>query len=131
MKSKYSTDAVAAFKKCYENTTSHKKYGLIKEQSLVANFWKFFGQKKIKIYSTRSETKAAVAERAIRSLKNIIYRSMEANGHEYLVKKGSFLNTMNSRLNRSTGKAPKEVKNKDFLPIFNKKSDQTIQKISV
>ena len=27
---------------------------------------------------------------------------------------------MNSRVNRSTGKAPKEVKNKDFLSIFYK-----------
>ena len=45
---------------------------------------------------------------------------MEENGHKYFVKMGSFLNTMNSRVNRSTGKAPKEVKNKDFLSIFYK-----------
>ena len=68
--------------------------------------------------STRSETKAAVAERAIRSLKNIIYRFIEENGHKYLVKMSSFLNTMNSRVRISTGKAPKEVKNEEFLSFF-------------
>ena len=43
---------------------------------------------------------------------------MEENGHEYLVKMSSFLNTMNSRVNRSTGRALKEVKNTDFLSLF-------------
>ena len=81
-------------------------------------FRKFCRQKKIKIYSTRSETKAAVAERAIRSLKIIIYRFMEENGYKYLVKMSSFLKTMNSRVNRSTCKAPKEVKNEDILSFF-------------
>ena len=55
---------------------------------------KFCGKKKIKIYSTISETKAAVAERAIRSLKNIIYCFMEENGYKYLAKMSYFLNTM-------------------------------------
>ena len=85
----------------------------------------------MKIYSMRSETKAAVAERAIRSLKIIIYRFMEENGHKYLVKMGSFLNTMNSRINRSTGKAPKEAKKQRLFINFLQKSDQTIQKTSV
>ena len=54
---------------------------------------------------------------------------MEENGYKYLLKMSSFLNTMNGRVNTSTGKAPKEVKNKDFLSIFFFiKSDQSIQK---
>ena len=40
-------------------------------------FRKFCTDKKIKIYSTRSETKAAVAERAVKSLKNFIYCYIE------------------------------------------------------
>ena len=72
----------------------------------------------IKIYSTRSEKKAAIAERAIRSLKNIIYRYMEENGDKYVHKMDSFVNTMNTRVNRSVGKSPKNVKNSDFLSIF-------------
>ena len=65
----------------------------------------------------RREIKAAVAERAIRSLKNIIYRYTEENGHKYLVKMSKFLNTRNRTRKRSTGKALKEVK-KYFLSFF-------------
>ena len=79
MKSKNSTVAVAAFKKWYEKTISHKNHGLIKEQGLVANFGKFVDKRKLK-FIQRELNKAAVAERAIRSLKNIIYRFMEENG---------------------------------------------------
>ena len=45
-------------------------------------FRKFCMDKKIKIYSTRSETKAAVAERAIKSLKTLfiaIWKKMVTN----------------------------------------------------
>ena len=126
MKSKYSTDAVAAFKKMLRKNNIPQKVWVDQGTEFGGEFRKFCGEKKIKIYSTRSETKAAVAERAIRSLKNIIYRFMEENGHKYLVKMGSFLNTMNSRVNRSTGKAPKEVKTKTFYQFFTKiRSDNT------
>ena len=43
---------------------------------------------------------------------------MEENGDEYIGKLDSFLKTMNTRVNRSTGKAPKSVTNKDLLSIF-------------
>ena len=127
MKSNYSTDAVAAFKKMLRKNNIRQKVCVDQGTEFGGEFRKFCGQKKIKIYSTRSETKATVAERAIRSLKNIIYRCMEENGHKYLVKMVSFLNTMNCRVNRSTGKAPKEVKNKDFfINFFTKiRSDNT------
>ena len=78
----------------------------------------FCKSRDIKIYSTRSETKAAVAERAIRSLQNIIYRYMEENGDKYVHKVDSFVNTMNTRVNRSIGKSPKNVKNSDFFCHF-------------
>ena len=41
MKSKYSTDAVAAFKKMLSKKVFQQKYGLIREQSLVVSFEKF------------------------------------------------------------------------------------------
>ena len=81
-------------------------------------FRKFCTDKKIKFYSTRSEKKTAVAERAIKSLKNIIYRYLEENGDKYMRKKDSFLKTMNTRVNRSTVKALKNVTNKDFCQFF-------------
>ena len=43
---------------------------------------------------------------------------MEENDDKYMTKKDSFLKTMNTRVNRSTGKAPKNVTNQDFLSIF-------------
>ena len=126
-----STDAVAAFKKMLRKNNIPQKVWVDQGTEFGGEFWKLCSQKKIKIYSTRSETIAALAERAIRSLKNIIYH-FEENGYKYLAKISSFLNTMNSRVNRSTGKAPKEVKNKYFSSIFFlQKSDQSKQKTSV
>ena len=118
MKSKYSTDAVVAFKKMLRKKSMPAKVWVDQGTEFSGEFRKFCMDKKIKIYSTRSETKAAVAERAIKSLKNSIYRYMEENGDKYMRKMDSFVKTMNTRVNRSTGKAPKKVTNKDFLSIF-------------
>ena len=43
---------------------------------------------------------------------------MEENVDKKMRKNDSFLKTMNTRDNRSTGKAPKNVTKKDFLSIF-------------
>ena len=105
MKSKYSTDAVVAFKKMLRKRSMPTKVWVDQGTEFSGQFRQFCTDKKIKIYSTRSETKAVVAERAIKSLKNIIYRYMEENGDKYMRKMDSFLKTMNTRVNRSTGKA--------------------------
>ena len=118
MKSKYSTDAVVAFKRMLRKKSMPAKVWVDQGTEFSGEFRKFCMDKKIKIYSTRSEKKAAVAERAIKSLENIIYRYMEENGDKYMRKMDSFVKTINTRVNRSTGKAPKNVTNKDFLSIF-------------
>ena len=64
-----------------------------------------------------SETKAAFAERTIRSLKNILYRYMEDNGYKYIHKLTQFITTLNSRRNCSIDLIPKNVKSSDFLSI--------------
>ena len=120
MKSKYASDAVAAFKKILRKNTKPDRVWVDQGTEFGGEFKKFCKSRDIKIYSTRSETKAAVAERAIRSLKNIICRYMEENGDKYVHKMDSFVNTMNTRVNRSIGKSPKNVKNSDFLSIFYK-----------
>ena len=120
MKSKYASDAVAAFKKMLRKNTKPDKVWVDQGTEFGGEFKKFCKSRDIKIYSTRSETKAAVAERAIRSLKNIFYCYMEENGDKYVQKMDSFVNTMNTRVNRSIGKSPKNVKNSDFLSIFYK-----------
>ena len=80
MKSKNSTDAVAAFKKMLRKNNIPQRVWVDQRTEFGGEIRKFCRQKKIKNYSTRSETKAAVAERAIRSIKNIIYRFMEGSG---------------------------------------------------
>ena len=64
-----------------------------------------------------SETKAAFAERTIRSLKNILYRYIEDYGYKYFHKLPQFIGTMNSRNNRSIDMKPNHVKNSDFMSI--------------
>ena len=68
-----------------------------------------------------SETKAAFAERTIRSLKNILYRYMEDNGYNYFHKLTQFVTTLNSRKNCSIDLTPKNVKNSDFLSFLHTK----------
>ena len=65
-----------------------------------------------------SETKAAFAERTIRSLKNIPYSNMEGNGYKYVHKLTHFVTTLRSRRNFSIDLIPKKVKNSDFLSIL-------------
>ena len=108
MMSKYSTDAVVAFKKMLRKKNMAAKVWVDQGTEFSGEFRKFCTDKKIKIYSTRIETKAALAERAIKSLKYIIYRYIEENGDKYMSKMDYFLKTMNTRVNRSTGKAPKK-----------------------
>ena len=65
-----------------------------------------------------SETKAAFAERTIRSLKIILYGYMEDNGYKYIHKLTQFVLTINSRRKCSIDMIPKNVKCSDFLSIL-------------
>ena len=56
-KSKNSTDDVEAFKKMLRKNNIPKKVWVDQRTEFGGEFRKFCGQKKIKIYSTRSETK--------------------------------------------------------------------------
>ena len=79
---------------------------------------KFCSAEGIEIYSAMNETKAAFAERTIRSLKNILYRYMEDYGHKYIHILPQLFATMNSRSNRSIDMKPNNVKNSDFMSIL-------------
>ena len=93
MKSKYVSDAVTAFR-------------LINVLSLENNS-KIFAKVKTSKSTLQDVKQAVVAGRAIRSLKNIIYRYMEEKGDNYIHQMDSFVSTMNTRVNRSIGKPPK------------------------
>ena len=75
-----------------------------------------------------SETKAAFAERTIRSLKNILYRYMEDYGYKYMHKLPQFVATLNSRRNSSIDMRPNTVKNCDFMSILYSKTLREIKK---
>ena len=94
-----------------------KKNWVDKGTEFAGEFKKLCKAEGIQIYSTMSETKAAFAERTIRSLKNILYRYMEDNGYKYIHKLNQFVTTLNSRRNCSTELIPKNVKNSNFLSI--------------
>ena len=64
-------------------TTKRKrpqKIWVPKRKEFSGEFKNFGNREGIQIYSTTSETKAAFAERAIRSLKNVLYRYIEDYG---------------------------------------------------
>ena len=61
-----------------------KKIWVDQVTEFAGEFKKFCSAEGIEIYSTMSETKAAFAERTIRSLKNILYRHMEDYGFKYI-----------------------------------------------
>ena len=84
----------------------------------AAEFKKFCSGEGKKIYSTISETKAAFPERAVRSLKNILYRYMEDYGYRYIHKLPQFIATMNSGNNRSIDMKPKHVMISDSMSIL-------------
>ena len=65
-----------------------------------------------------SETKAAFAERTIRSLKTIRYRYMEHFAYKYIHKLPQFITALNSRGNSSIDMRPSTVKNCDFMSII-------------
>ena len=75
-----------------------------------------------------SETKAAFAERTIRSLKNILYRFMKDFGHKYVQKPPLFIITLNSRRNSSIDMRPNTVKNCDFMSILYRKPLRAFKK---
>ena len=74
------------------------------------------------------ETKAAFAERTIRSLKNILYRYMEDNGYKYIHKLTQIVTTLNSRRNCSIDLIPNNVKNSDFVSILYSKTLREFKK---
>ena len=65
-----------------------------------------------------SKSKAAFAERTIRSLKNIFYRYMEDFVYKYVHKLPQIITALNSRRNSSTDMRPNTVKNCDFMSIL-------------
>ena len=84
MKRKDSKENFRAFLTMVTKKNRPKKVWLDKGREFAGEFEKFCKAEGIQIYTTMSKTKAAVAERTIRSLKNILYRYMKDNGYKYI-----------------------------------------------
>ena len=118
MKTKDSQETVKPFSSMITERNRPKKIWVDKGTEFAGAFKKFCTAEGIQVYSIMSETKAAFAERTIRSLKNIFYRYMEDFGCKYIHKLPQFIVTLNSRRNSSIDKRPNTVKNCDFMSIL-------------
>ena len=82
MKTKDSKENVRASLTTITKNNRAKKIWIDKGTGFAGQIKNLCKAKGIQIYSTMSETKAAFAERTIRSLKNILYRYMGDNGYK-------------------------------------------------
>ena len=118
MKTKDSKETVKTFSKMITRNSRPKKFWVDRGTEFAGEFKKVCSAEGMEIYSTMSETKAAVAERTIRSLENILCRYMEDYGYNYIHKLPQFIETLNSRNNRSIDMKPNPVKSSDFMSIL-------------
>ena len=109
MKSKDSRETVKTFSKMITKKNSSKKFWVYHETEFAGEFKRFCGAEEIEYYSTMSGTKAAFAERTIRSLKIFLYRYMEDYVCKYINKLPHSIVTVNSRNNRRIDMKPNNV----------------------
>ena len=113
LKPKYATTTADAFKKMIRNRRP-KKVWLDAGTEFKGSFSTLCRKNEIEVYKTLSEKKSAFAERKIRSLKNLIYKYLEDKWtYSYINLLQSFVQTINSRVNRVTNLAPNKVTKKD------------------
>ena len=118
MKRKDSKETVRAFLTMITKNDGPRKFWVHKGTENAGEYNRLCKAEGTQIYSTMSDTKAAFAERTIRSLKNILSRYMEENGYKYIHKLTKFVTTLISQRNCSIDLIPKNVKNSDFLSIL-------------
>ena len=98
-----------------------KKIWVDKGTEFAGAFRKFCAAERIQLYSTMGETKAAFAERTLRSLKNVLYRYMEDFGYKYIHKLPQFITTLNFSRNSLVDTRHNTVKNCELMSIpYNK-----------
>lgn len=94
-------------------------------------FKQYCAKQNIHMYSTFSETKSAFAERNIRSLKALIFRYLHENHTSlYIDRLQDFVKIINSRTNRMTRLAPKDVTKDHTSYLVSLNNQQSIQKVA-
>ena len=95
-------------------THQPEKIWVDKGREFAGDFATFCRSKGIDIYSTKSETKSALAERNIRSIKSLIFKYMhEHDRNTYIDHLDQVVSIINRRVNRMTKLAPISVSKKD------------------
>ena len=122
MKKKDSKEFVKVFSSMITKSSRPKKFWVDKGTDIAGALKKFCAAEGIQVYSTTGETRAAFAERKIRSLKNILYRYMEEYGYKYIHKPPQYITTLNSGRNNSIGMKPNIVKNCNFTSFLYSKT---------
>ena len=103
-----------------------KKLWVGREKEFFGEFGNFCQDVAIHKYHTFSETKACLAECAIRSLTSLIYKNLEERRTDcYLPKLQNFTRTLNTLVNRSTGLPLEKVQNVDFMTALYKDLTKT------
>ena len=128
MKTEDSPETVKAISSMITKKNRAKKIWVDQGREFAGAFKKFCTAEEIQVYSTMSETKAAFAERTIRSLKKILYRYMEDFGYKYKHKLPLFIATLNSKRNTSIDMRPNTVKNCDFMSVLYSKPSREFKK---
>ena len=118
IKTKDSQETVKAFSSMITKRNRPKKIWVNKGTEFPEAVKKFCTAEGVQVYSAISETKAALAERTKRSLKNILYRYMEVFAYKYEHKLPQFITTLNSRRNSSIDMRPNTVKKCEFMSIL-------------
>ena len=131
MKTKDSQETAKAFSSMITKRNRPKKICVDKGIEFAGAYKKFCTAKGIQVYSTMSETKAAFAERTIRSLKTFHYRYMEDYGYNYIHKLPQFITTLNSISNSSIDMRPNTVKKCDFMSILYSKPFREFEKPTI
>ena len=111
-------ETVKTFSKTITKKNRPKKIWVDQGTEFAGEFKKFCSGEGRKIYSTMVETKAAFAERTIRSFKNSLYRYMEDYGYKFIHKLPHFIVTLNPRNNRCIDMKANHIKNSDFMSIL-------------
>ena len=118
MRSKSASETVKSFARMIIDKKP-KKIWSDKGTEFKGAFKEFCEANGIETYTTHSEAKSAFAERNIRSLKNIIYKHLENKwSYHYINQLQSFVNTINSRVNRMMGLAPSQVTKKHVARLI-------------
>ena len=130
-RTKHSKETVRAFLIMIIKKNRPKKIWVDKRTEIAGGLEKVCVTEGIRIYSTRTEAKAALVERTVRPLKKIIYRYLDHNGYKYNQKLTQIVTTLNSKTVCLIDSISKNVRNSGILFILYNKPLQEFWKSKI